>query len=110
MTTDNDTIRQLNDAFRTNQTGRGRIMLTSGVAGLGDALVTDICHRVTAFDDFGPDNDPHGEHDFGSFQVQGHSVFFKIDYYNIDLTAGSENPCDPEITNRVLTIMLSEEY
>jgi hypothetical protein len=66
--------------------------------------------RVTTFDDFTPDNDPYGEHDFGSFEADGHKVFFKIDYYDKALAYGSENPADPAVTERVLTIMLASEY
>jgi hypothetical protein len=65
---------------------------------------------VRRFSEFGPDNDPHGEHDFGVFEHDGHRFFFKIDYYDPDLRFGSEDPTDPEKTTRVLTIMLAEEY
>ena len=62
------------------------------------------------FDDFNADNDPHGEHDFGAFQIEHLKFFWKIDYYDKDLCYGSENPTDPDVTERVLTLMLAEEY
>ena len=55
-------------------------------------------------------NDPHGEHDFGSFALAGRKFFWKIDAYDADMQFGSEDPTDPEKTTRVLTIMLAEEY
>jgi len=104
-----DRIRELNDAFRTTFDG-GRVMMTSGV----DALPSDVkavaIRRVATFKEFSPDNDPHGEHDFGSFELAGRRFFWKIDLYNRTLDGGSPDPTDPKLTTRVLTIMLSEEY
>ena len=57
-----------------------------------------------------PDNDPQQEHDFGSFDHAGESIFWKIDYYDPTLTCGSEDPSDPRQTVRVLTIMLAADY
>ena len=57
-----------------------------------------------------PDNDPYGEHDFGAFEYENHKLFWKIDYYNTDLTGGSPDASDPKVTTRVLTIMLRDEY
>jgi hypothetical protein len=65
---------------------------------------------VRAFDAFTPDNDPHGERDFGSFELEGRTVFWKFDYYDLALEHGSEDPSDPLKTCRVLTIMLAEDY
>jgi hypothetical protein len=59
---------------------------------------------IRNYDDFCHANDPYEEHDFGSFEADGHKIFFKIDYYD------SPDPSDPAVTNRVITIMLAEEY
>lgn len=37
-------------------------------------------------------------------------TFFKIDYYDLNYEFMSKNPANPDITNRVLSIMLAEEY
>jgi hypothetical protein len=111
MTTTPNTlrIRELNDAFR--QTGNGgRILFTAGVSGEGVAFSHQALALVRRFDAFTPDNDPHGEHDFGSFTHQGQKLFWKIDYYDAALEFGSEDPADPAKTARVLTIMLANEY
>ena len=100
-------IRRLNDAFRTTLTG-GRLVLARGIAGRPDTNA--ILERVKSFSDFNEDNDPHREHDFGAFEHVSDSILWKIDYYDRDLSSGSENPADPEATTRVLTVMLAEEY
>jgi hypothetical protein len=110
MTATNDTtkIRELNDAFRRTGDG-GRILFTAGVSGLGVAFSHQALALVRRFDAFTPDNDPHGEHDFGSFDHAGERIFWKIDYYDAACELGSEDPADPAKTVRVLTIMLAEE-
>lgn len=103
-------IADLNDAFRMSLIG-GRVMITSGVDALPLPVRESILARVRRFDDFTEDNDPHGEHDFGSFDQDGVGrIFWKIDYYDPTLTYGSSDPADPTMTVRVLTIMLAEEY
>ena len=110
MTTDDTTtIRNLNDAFRHTLDG-GRILFTQGVSAYGVIFSHRALEVVRKFDSFTPDNDPHEEHDFGSFTLDGHKLFWKIDYYDAALEYGSNNPADPEQTTRVLTILLAEEY
>jgi hypothetical protein len=45
---------------------------------------------VETFNSFTPDNDPHGERDFGAFEHNGERIFWKIDYYARDMQHGSE--------------------
>jgi uncharacterized protein DUF3768 len=102
-------IALLNDAFRTTFSG-GKIMMTSGVNELPDCVKAEALVQVAKFSEFTADNDPHDEHDFGSFNLVGRKFFWKIDYYDKDLQQGSEDPSDPERTTRVLTLMLAAEY
>ena len=102
-------IRLLNDDLRTTFVG-GKVMLTAGVDALPAETKADVLSKVRAFTDFNVDNDPHGEHDFGSFKLAGVSYFFKLDYYAPDMEGGSEDPADPKLTTRVLTIMRADEY
>lgn len=92
-----------NDAHRRSMTG---CTVTKGVAGL--EFVGDIFNKVRTFDDFNENNDPYGEHDFGSFEHFALKFFWKIDYYD----EGLKHWCDPlsDDCNRVLTIMLASEY
>src|ERR1044072_4956268 len=102
-------IRELNDTFRRTFQG-GRVMQTSGFAALPDPLKQNIIAAIQAFDAFDTGNDPHGEHDFCSVEVEGVTAFWKVDYYNIDERFLSDDPGDPAITKRVATIMLASEY
>ncbi|MBR1066497.1 DUF3768 domain-containing protein [Bradyrhizobium liaoningense] len=104
----NDRIRELNDAFRRTFRG-GKVMMTSGVYELPDCVKAEALLQVASFSEFAADNDPHDEHDFGSFDLVGRKLFWKIDYYDKDLVNGSEDPGDPERTTRVLTLMLAAE-
>ncbi|HEV3022928.1 MAG TPA: DUF3768 domain-containing protein [Pirellulales bacterium] len=102
-------IRELNDELRRYLIG-GLAVITPGVAALGQEAVSRIVKTIAVFDDFCHANDPHEEHDFGAFEVDGHRLFFKIDYFDSSLTQHSPDPADPAVTERVITIMLAEEY
>jgi hypothetical protein len=102
-------IRLLNDAFRQSLSG-GRVYVTRGIQQLGPVAMMEIMHTVTTYDAFDTGNDPYQEHDFGSFSHDGNRILFKIDYYDPDMTSGSDDPADPAKTVRVMTVMLAEEY
>jgi major membrane immunogen (membrane-anchored lipoprotein) len=102
-------IRALNDAFRKSFRG-GRIMMTAGVAAIEATVRNAVVEKIRSFDAFDDDNDPWGEHDFVSVELDGQTYFAKIDYYDRKLEAHSEDAADPEKTCRVMTIMLAEEH
>ncbi len=100
-------IAALNDAARTSFIGC-RVVITKGIAAMDD--LDGLYAKVRAFTEFTERNDPYGEHDFGSVEHEGRTVFWKIDYYDLDLLMHSPDPSDPSVTCRVLTIMLGSEY
>jgi hypothetical protein len=102
-------IRELNDELRRFLVG-GLAVITPGVAALGPAQVQRIVQTIAVFDDFCHANDPYSEHDFGAFEVDGAQLMFKIDYYDSTMTQASPDPADPDVTERVITIMLAAEY
>ena len=104
-----DRLRLLNDNFRSTFVG-GQVVMTRGVADLPLDVKARLILAVQSFSNFTKDNDPYGEHDFGSFEIEGETYFFKLDYYAPDMDGGSEDPADPEKTARVLTIMRADEY
>lgn len=106
-------IAALNDRLRTTLSpAYGRVFQTSGVADLPPETLGRVLAAVRAFSAFTPGNDPYGEHDFGSVEVDSIKVFWKIDCYQkgTDFLYGAETPEDAATTDRVLTIMLAEEY
>jgi hypothetical protein len=104
-----DRIRMLNDELRQHLLGGGAVM-TPGIAALGQEAVQRLVQTIASFNGFCAANDPHGEHDFGAFEFDGTPVIFKIDYYDKSLSFHSPDPADPAVTERVITLMLAEEY
>ena len=102
-------IRELNDQLRCNGLG-GRIVITRGLDALGTAIVCQVAAAVASFDNFTEDNDPWGEHDCAVLTVNGRRIIFKIEYYDPELRYHSPDASDPAVTQRVMTIMLAEEY
>jgi hypothetical protein len=104
---------QFSAAFTTNiaeSNFRYTQVMTQGVNALPIDTKARVILAVQSFSNFTKDNDPHGEHDFGNFNVEGETYFFKVDYYALDMEGGSEDPADPNVTTRVLTIMRADEY
>ena len=109
MDTKTERIRTLNDELRHHLTG-GLAMITPGIAALGQEAVERIVKTIAVYDNFCHANDPYEEHDFGSFEAEGETIFFKINYYDKKLTYHSPDPADSTVTERVITIMLADEY
>lgn len=103
-------IRDPSDALRLGVCANGKIVITSGVHERRVAFLAETARAVTEFDTFTPDNDPQAEYDCGAHEVDGEKLFFKIDYYDKDLQWHSPDAADPDVTVRVLTIMLAIEY
>ncbi len=97
-----ENITKLNDEFRKVET----MSLTQGIFGLNDVL--GLVRAIRSYSDFNEDNDPHHEHDFGKLVWESKTIFWKIDYYDPSF----EMWCDPlhSECERVLTVMLAEEY
>jgi hypothetical protein len=102
-------IGRLNDTLRKTGKG-GHMVITRGIHALDGFSAPDLLKALADYDDFDPMNDPHGERDLGSFDYLGREVLWKIDYYDLELRFGSDDAADPGVTQRVLTILLAEEY
>ncbi|MBQ6027100.1 MAG: DUF3768 domain-containing protein [Alphaproteobacteria bacterium] len=105
-------IAELNDRLRQNIfcPGKNKVVITSGVATLLLVDRMDLFKKISEFNNFNKSNDPYQEHDFGRIEHNGINYFFKIDYYDTSMEYGSNDPSNPDITTRVLTIMRADEY
>lgn len=130
MTGKTERIAALNDQARKEMGVASIVLMTPGVNALSDHDKNIVREIVQSYATFDEDNDPHGERDFGSIcqlsngewtsesQPYGkdggdnmsHRLFWKIDYYDLSMVGLSNDPSNPEITQRVLTIMLAQEY
>lgn len=103
-------IRALNDLMRQAGPSSERWMMTAGVLAQGPEFMMRAVIMVQTYSAFDDGNDPYGEHDFGAFELAGKRLFWKIDYYDLDLRFGSDDPADQTVTAHVLTLMLASEY
>ena len=102
-------IATLNDNFRRSFIN-GEVLLSAGIAAMSSEDKANIVALVQNFDNFTPDNNPYSENDFGTFDYKGEKILWKIDYYDLNNKYHSEDPSNPYITNRILTIMTVYEF
>lgn len=115
MTDQPSRIAALNDRVRQGLDQRARVVITAAcVAALAersspDAMLHAQAELLMAIHrcDFAPDE--RAERRRGEVMFQGRPIRFAIDYYDRALEWGSEDPADPELTIRVMTIMLPED-
>ena len=119
-------IAELNDLARRAMGVACKAVATVGFRSLPVADQSHVRTLIETFNAFDADNDPHGEHDFGCIyqllcgrwttarprlrEEERERVFWKLDYYDLDMCFASEDAANPAITQRVLTIMLADEY
>lgn len=109
-------IAELNSRCRHGLDRQARIVITANclnTLAAGDDPEKRILAQIKvrlALQNWQPPANDDGEHDFGILVVDDTKLFFKIDYYDRDLEHGSEDPANPEVTTRVLTVMLPDDY
>ncbi len=117
-----ETVAAQNDAFRRNAclaipyrandpVLKGQMVMTQAVHAEGAAFIQSCLGAIGRLDHFPADNDPDGFHDFGSVEVFGTAVWFKIDVYDDDtLSFGSDMLDDPARSYRVLTVLFPSDW
>ena len=105
-------IAELNNDLRKNlfTPGQNQVFISQGVNSLPYIERARLLDKVQNFNDFNEGNNPYFENDFACIEHRGIKYFWKIDYYNKTMDAGSDDPSNPDITIRVLTIMRADEY
>ena len=104
-----EAIAKLNDHLRKTGQG-GSIVITSNLRRVSDFDPAALASALANYEGFDHGNDPFGEHDFGALTLWGSNILWKIDYYDRDLKHGSDEPADPGVTARVLTVMLASDW
>ena len=108
-------IAKLNDRARSGFDPSARIMFTRGCldafcSGDTQSGLVAQAELIKSMRRHSFEEDAYGERDFGAFTFRGEKIFFKVDYFDLNLEYGSEDPADASITARVVTIMLAEDY
>ena len=111
-------VAKLNDALRQSLGSpfvavnpRNQVVTTQGIWDCFDnEEIGSIFQDIKSFDTFNNENNPYEERDFGSLKRKGRTIFWKIDYYDNDMKYHSPDNTNPEVTKRVLTVMLASEY
>ncbi len=72
----------LNDTFRKSWKD---VVFTSNVLTRVQHHLA-LAQEIQDFSEFNEDNDPYEEHDFGSLELEGEHILWKIDYYDQSLS------------------------
>lgn len=107
-------IARLNDRARLGLDKSARIVVTRNclatlgplegpVAILNQARILAAMRRCT----FSVDSP---ERDLGVFELDGHTIWVKVDYFDKALEFGSDDPADAAVTTRVVTVLLPADW
>jgi len=108
-------IAALNDRCRLGLDRNARIVITAScLAALanGESAAAEILAQaevMAAVRRYAFKPEDGAERARGEFEIGQQIVRFAIDCYDLALEWGSEDPTDPSITTRVLTIMLPDD-
>jgi hypothetical protein len=113
--TASEQIARLNDQLRAQNSQVGAIHFSRSVGLLPPQQQQQLLQLLKEFNSFSPDNDPYGERDFVTLELDGERYFFKIDYFEKSAwlkgeEIGADTPEDVNTTWRVGTLMESNEY
>jgi Protein of unknown function (DUF3768) len=96
----------LNDGLR-RYLYDGGVIMTPGIAALGEQAIGQIANAIATFDDFCNLTDPSGVYHRGTLDFEGKSVVFKIQRYPLDFD--SVDTGDITSSHRIIIIKLAGE-
>lgn len=117
-----EAIARLNELARKAMGVAGIAVATSGFRALNTRDQSRVRELIETFDAFTPDMIPM-ERDFGADYQDSRgrwtttrpdecreTVFWKIDCYDLSMEWASDDPANPAVARRFLTIMSAEKY
>jgi hypothetical protein len=109
--TDTKRIRELNIAFWRAPHLHGRLMMSRYISDRSLHFQMKCIEALRVYDGWNADNDSHGEADMCVLDIDGETVWAKVEYHSrADLNYGSDDPADTAKTLRIATLMFPDEY
>jgi hypothetical protein len=102
------TIARLNDEFRSTFED-GRALMSAAVTALPTEVRAAAIVAVQAHTVFINDDDPYEDHDWARFELGGQRFVWIIDCHDETHPYVSKDPCNLDVTTRVLTLMLAAD-
>lgn len=104
-------IGELNDQFRQGDMSLGIYLKTPEVRALTFEQQDELLELVRGSNWFSDNcNEPDYERDFGKVTLDGKGYYWQIEYKDPSLTQASEEPANPNVTKRTMTLMREDEY
>lgn len=104
-------IGELNDRFRQGDMSLGIYWMTPEVRALTFEQQDELLQLVRDSNWFSDNcNEPDYERNFGRVTLDRKVYCWQIDYKDPSLTQASEDPANPNVTKRTMTLMREDEY
>jgi hypothetical protein len=109
MCDDRSVTAELNDELRQYPLGGGTLV-SAKIAAFDIPRLKRLVEALARFDGYCQEVDQSGEHAMGFFDFEAVTVVFKIEARALSTDGLGSRSAERELTDRVMTIMLAEEY
>jgi len=111
LTGKTEIIEAQNNAFRsTFSPFYGMVQFSNLCQALVPEKLNQLIKLVQSAGKTDEGDNPYGENDFGTVDLNNNTYYWKIDYYDSTYSYHSEDKSDLKKTNRLLSIMHCSEY